>query len=159
MSCRRSRLWDVFQDVAIWSSDYPHHDAEDPPALRDLADSGIGLRVDARRQESLEPAAGRMDDAERRVAGVRELRRGLDDSLEERVERELGGERDARLDEEAKAILLLGRLVGGRGQRVGVSVRDRAGADVRVERAMSCRLRAGPRRDSDRRSARWASWW
>ena len=23
------RLWDVFQDVAIWSSDYPHHDAED----------------------------------------------------------------------------------------------------------------------------------
>ena len=23
------RLWDVFQDVGIWSSDYPHHDAED----------------------------------------------------------------------------------------------------------------------------------
>jgi len=23
------RLWDEFQDVAIWSSDYPHHDAED----------------------------------------------------------------------------------------------------------------------------------
>ena len=23
------RLWDTFQDGAIWSSDYPHHDAED----------------------------------------------------------------------------------------------------------------------------------
>ena len=23
------RLWDLFKDVAIWSSDYPHHDAED----------------------------------------------------------------------------------------------------------------------------------
>src|SRR5919201_3622912 len=23
------RLWDVFEDIGIWSSDYPHHDAED----------------------------------------------------------------------------------------------------------------------------------
>ena len=23
------RLWDMFEDIAIWSSDYPHHDAED----------------------------------------------------------------------------------------------------------------------------------
>jgi hypothetical protein len=23
------RLWEEFQDIAIWSSDYPHHDAED----------------------------------------------------------------------------------------------------------------------------------
>jgi len=23
------RLWDTFEPVAIWSSDYPHHDAED----------------------------------------------------------------------------------------------------------------------------------
>jgi hypothetical protein len=23
------RLWDLYEDVAIWSSDYPHHDAED----------------------------------------------------------------------------------------------------------------------------------
>jgi hypothetical protein len=23
------RLWDLFKDTAIWSSDYPHHDAED----------------------------------------------------------------------------------------------------------------------------------
>jgi hypothetical protein len=23
------RMWDQFKDVAIWSSDYPHHDAED----------------------------------------------------------------------------------------------------------------------------------
>jgi predicted TIM-barrel fold metal-dependent hydrolase len=23
------RLWDEFKDIGIWSSDYPHHDAED----------------------------------------------------------------------------------------------------------------------------------
>jgi predicted TIM-barrel fold metal-dependent hydrolase len=23
------RLWDLFKDIAVWSSDYPHHDAED----------------------------------------------------------------------------------------------------------------------------------
>jgi predicted TIM-barrel fold metal-dependent hydrolase len=22
-------MWDIYQDVGIWSSDYPHHDAED----------------------------------------------------------------------------------------------------------------------------------
>jgi len=23
------RMWDIYEDVGIWSSDYPHHDAED----------------------------------------------------------------------------------------------------------------------------------
>src|SRR5436190_14146122 len=30
------RLWDLFKDVAIWSSDYPHHDAEDAWEALDL---------------------------------------------------------------------------------------------------------------------------
>jgi predicted TIM-barrel fold metal-dependent hydrolase len=36
------RLWDVFQDVAIWSSDYPHHDAEDAwEGLHHMAEVGV----------------------------------------------------------------------------------------------------------------------
>src|SRR4029453_13931206 len=35
------RLWDVFQDIAIWASDYPHHDAEDAwESLPPLAEPG-----------------------------------------------------------------------------------------------------------------------
>ncbi len=30
------RLWDEFQDIGIWSSDYPHHDAEDAWEALDL---------------------------------------------------------------------------------------------------------------------------
>src|SRR6202011_8050 len=38
------RLWDVFQDVAIWSSDYPHHDAEDAWAgLHHMAEFKVPL--------------------------------------------------------------------------------------------------------------------
>ena len=35
-------MWDVFQDVAIWSSDYPHHDAEDAwEGLGHMAELGV----------------------------------------------------------------------------------------------------------------------
>ena len=38
------RLWDVFGDIAIWSSDYPHHDAEDAwEALHHMTDLGVPL--------------------------------------------------------------------------------------------------------------------
>jgi predicted TIM-barrel fold metal-dependent hydrolase len=30
------RMWDVYEDVGIWSSDYPHHDAEDVWAALEL---------------------------------------------------------------------------------------------------------------------------
>src|SRR5262249_15770823 len=44
------RLWDVFQDVAIWSSDYPHHDAEDAwDALHHMTE----LDVPAKAQQKL----------------------------------------------------------------------------------------------------------
>jgi len=33
------RLWDLFEGIAIWSSDYPHHDAEDAwDALEHMAE-------------------------------------------------------------------------------------------------------------------------
>ena len=57
------RMWDVFENVAIWSSDYPHHDAEDvwdalhhmkeedvPPAARKKM-----LGENARRLYGIEP--------------------------------------------------------------------------------------------------------
>ena len=42
---------------------------------------------------------GLVDDAERRVARARELRGGLDELLQERVQRELRAESDAGIDE------------------------------------------------------------
>ena len=45
-----------------------------------------------------------VDHAERRVARAGQLRRGLDELLQQRVERELRAERDARVDERAQAV-------------------------------------------------------
>ena len=57
------RLWDVFQDVAIWSSDYPHHDAEDAwDALRHMTECDVPAKAqqkllgeNARRLYGIEP--------------------------------------------------------------------------------------------------------
>ena len=57
------RLWDVFQDIAIWSSDYPHHDAEDAwDALHHMAELDVPVRAqqrllgdNARRLYGIEP--------------------------------------------------------------------------------------------------------
>jgi len=56
-------LWDVFQDVAIWSSDYPHHDAEDAwEGLGHMAELGVPAEAqrklmgeNARRLYGIEP--------------------------------------------------------------------------------------------------------
>ena len=61
--------------------------------------AACSLGVDARGDEALERLSARVDHAERCVPGAGELRRGLDELLEERVERELGVECDPRLDE------------------------------------------------------------
>ena len=57
--------------------------------------------VDAGRQEALELRAAAVDHAEGSVAGAREVGGGLDQALEERVERQLRRDRDARLEEGA----------------------------------------------------------
>ena len=57
------RLWDLFEDVAIWSSDYPHHDAEDAwDGLRHMAEYDVPAAVqrkllgeNARRLYGIEP--------------------------------------------------------------------------------------------------------
>src|SRR4029079_18422538 len=55
---------------------------------------------------------GPVDHAERRVASLGQLGRGLDGPLEQRVQGELRGERDARVDERAKSVAGRGRVVG-----------------------------------------------
>ena len=59
----RHRLWDVFQDVGIWSSDYPHHDAEDAwEGLYHMAEFNVPVEAqrkllgdNARRLYGIEP--------------------------------------------------------------------------------------------------------
>ena len=78
--------------------------AEDAASAREVADRGVRLGVDTRRQEALEGRPGLVDDAERRIARSRQLRSRLDELLQERVQRELGAERDSGIDEHTQAI-------------------------------------------------------
>ena len=88
----------------------PNQHPEDPAAVRKVADAFLRLRVDARGQEALERAAGWIDHAERRVPRPRQLRRGVDDSLQEGIERELRRDRDPGVDQPAPAGLHCGEL-------------------------------------------------
>jgi uncharacterized protein len=57
------RLWDLFEDIGIWSSDYPHHDAEDAwDGLHHMAEHKVPVPVqkkllgeNARRLFGVEP--------------------------------------------------------------------------------------------------------
>ena len=80
--------------------------AEDPAATRKVADRGLRLRIDARDDELLERLAAGVDDAQRRIAGSGQLGGRLDDSLEDGVERQLGRERDTRVDDGSQTIHL-----------------------------------------------------
>jgi hypothetical protein len=88
-----------------------NQDAQDPAAARQLADRRVRLGVDAGREEALESASRAVDHAESRILRVRQVGCGLDDALEENVERELGRQRDPRVDEDAQAVDLRRRLV------------------------------------------------
>lgn len=40
------RLWDLFKDIAIWASDYLHHDAEDAwEALDHMSEYDVPVQV------------------------------------------------------------------------------------------------------------------
>ena len=75
-----------------------------PAAVRHVADLARSRLVDPARDEPLEPLPARIEDAERRVLRVREVRGRLDELLEHRVERELRAERDPRLDERSRPV-------------------------------------------------------
>src|SRR5262249_7469982 len=77
-----------------------------PPA-RGVADRRVRLWVDPGGDEAFQPRAARGDHPKRSVAGARQLRGFLDEALQQRVERELGADRDACLDERAQPVLVL----------------------------------------------------
>ena len=79
--------------------------SEDPAPVRKGADRCVSLRVDAVRQKPLELRTGLVDDAQRGVPCARQLRRDFDESLQNGVERELGGDCDARLEQRTEPAL------------------------------------------------------
>ena len=81
--------------------------SEDAAPAWEVADLRAQLVVDARVDEALELAVGRVEHAERGVPGARQRGDGLDELLQERVERQLGRKRDPSLDQRAQAVLLL----------------------------------------------------
>jgi hypothetical protein len=87
-------------------------DAEDAAPAGLVADRRACLLVHPGREEALESRAGRVHDRERRVLCTRELGGGLDDALQQGVERELRAEGDPGVDEEPESVRV-GRRSGG----------------------------------------------
>ena len=83
----------------------PDQDAEDALTVGLLADGRAQLGADPGGQKAFEPGAGGVDHAERRILRVRQLGRGLHDPLKDPLERQLGCDRHADLDERAEPAL------------------------------------------------------
>jgi hypothetical protein len=64
-----------------------------------VADRGARVVVDAVGDETLEPGAGRVDDAECGVARARQLGGKLGQALKQALERQLGGQRHTGLEQ------------------------------------------------------------
>ena len=119
--------------------------AENSPSSWKVADRGVCLRVDAGREEALQPLPGTVDDAQRGVPCAGELSRSLDELLEERVEGELRAQRDPRVDEDAQTIEC-GLLRHGASRRLRAQPRG-SGASHRTSpqvRFGGAPMRAGP---------------
>ena len=82
-------------------------DAEQPAAAWQVADDAVGLLVDAAREEAVELAALVVEDAQRGVAGARELRGGLQQAVQDGLEVELGQQPAPGLDEPRKPALVV----------------------------------------------------
>ena len=77
--------------------------AEDAAATREVADLRHRLRIHPGVDEAFEPRSRRVDHAERRVPRPGQVRGRLGQLQQQIVERELGAQRDAGVDEPAKA--------------------------------------------------------
>ena len=73
--------------------------------MRRVADRDAFLGSETVGDEAFERLAAAVDDAERRVARLGQLRCRLDQLLEEGVERELRGQRDAGVEQGSQAML------------------------------------------------------
>jgi len=79
-------------------------DAENPPAAWEISDRRMRLGVDAGRQEALQTRPRLVDHPQRRIPRSGQLHGGLDELLQERVQRERRAEGDAGIDERAEAV-------------------------------------------------------
>jgi hypothetical protein len=84
---------------------------EDAASARQGADGPVRLRVDAVRHEPLELEAACGDHAERRVAGASQLGGRLHEPLQERVQRQLGGDGQTGREERAQPPFADGKSV------------------------------------------------
>jgi hypothetical protein len=73
--------------------------AEDAATAWKVADGCVGLRIDAVRDEALESGTGTIDNAKSDVARSGDASRSFHDPLEYGIQRELGADRNASLDE------------------------------------------------------------
>ena len=87
--------------------------AEDAASAWQIADGGEGLSVKAGCDEALQRPARLVDHSESRIARVGQRGGRLDDLLQEGVERQLGIERDAGLEQLAQARITVARLHPG----------------------------------------------
>ena len=126
---------------------------EDAVALGQVTDRPAGLVVDADGDELREARARLVEDAERAVAGVDQVDRGLDDALQHRGQVEVAADREHRVEQLAEAAGT--RVVAHTGGIVGSSPPPggRAGADGPGRRSRHDWLSgpAGPRAPG----ARW----
>ena len=144
-------LGDVVQAQRLRLAD---EHAEDAAPARQVADRGMGLLVDAGGEEPLEALARAIDDAERRVARFGQLGGRLGEALEQRVERELGGERDPGVDQDAQPLELVPR-VGRRGLGCARLLRHSAvSSSHRADRSAEARSSRLPRPRPDTGAAR-----
>ena len=79
-------------------------DAEDAATTWQIADPFVSLLVDPRGQEALQRLPAAVDHAEGGVSRAGQLRGGLDDALKNRIEGQLGGDGDSRLDQPSPAV-------------------------------------------------------
>ena len=77
---------------------------QDAATARQVTDRRPRLLIEAGRNEALERRSASVNYTECRVARPRQRRRRLDDPLQDRVERELGADRDPRLEQGAQPV-------------------------------------------------------
>ncbi len=98
------RAWIAVRSLQTKRSRLADQHAENASSAGQVTDGGMRLGVDSRRHKGLEPHARTVDDSERCVARTRETRGGLDECLEQGIQRELGAQHDSGIDENAQAI-------------------------------------------------------
>ena len=106
-------------------------DAEDAASSRQVADPSNRFLVEPRGDEVLEAGPALVDDAEGRLLGAVQLGGGLDDPLQDGLDRELGGDGDRGVEDGPQPVLVSLRHVAQDATRVGARPFSRPGESGR----------------------------